>query len=88
MEQHHCLYHLQQNLKNPDNGVLSAAGIDHFMQAAIAIQQPKFQKLADNFKEMCTPVQLMYAEEVYLIRTEILAEGLVQDIGAIGTKCI
>eukprot|EP00957_Ditylum_brightwellii_P194182 14788434-Ditylum_brightwellii.AAC.1 len=62
-EQHHCLYHLQQNLKNPSNGVLSAGGIDHFMQAAIAIQQPKFQKLADHFKAMCNPVQLVYAEE-------------------------
>eukprot|EP00957_Ditylum_brightwellii_P057226 4336235-Ditylum_brightwellii.AAC.1 len=63
MEQHHCLYHLQQNLKNLSHGVLSAAGIDHFMQAAIAIQEPKCQKLADHFKAMCTPAQLVYAEE-------------------------
>eukprot|EP00957_Ditylum_brightwellii_P114763 8751477-Ditylum_brightwellii.AAC.1 len=62
-KQHHYLYHLQQDLKNPSSGILSAAGIDHFMQAAIAIQQPRFQKLADHFKAMCTPVQLAYAEE-------------------------
>ena len=42
---------------------MSSASIDQFTQAAIAIHKLKFQKLSGNFKALCTPSQLAYAEE-------------------------
>ena len=42
---------------------MSSAGIDCFIQAAITTHKPKFQKLSGNFKALCTPSQLAYAEE-------------------------
>eukprot|EP00957_Ditylum_brightwellii_P020669 1558472-Ditylum_brightwellii.AAC.1 len=85
-EQHHFLYHLQQNLKNPSYGILSAAGIDWFMQVTIAIQQQTFQKPADHFKALCTPVQFAYAEDSLFDENKIPVEDLVQDIGPLVIK--